>query len=386
MVTVSVIKADIGGWVGHAASHPDILDFGETRLAKAVNDGLLIDGHVSHCGDDMFLIMTHNRGENDEAVHKLAWDTFWDATQEVAKPLKLYGAGQDLLTDAFSGNIKGMGPGSAEMEIEERPSEPIIVFMGDKCSSGAFNLPLYKMFADPFNTAGLVIAEPLHEGFSYEVWDLKEHKSIVFNCPEDLYDLLLFIGSPARFAVKRVFNRITGEIAAVSSTDKLSMMSGRYIGKDDPTMVARCQGNFPAVGEIIEPFTTAWTVEGWMRGSHNGPLMPVALKDAHPSRFDGPPRLVALGFQLANGKLIGPRDMFDDPGYDRARDEANIIGDYLRKHGPFEPHRLPLDEMEYTTMPAIAAKRKGQWKDLSREDAAGQLKAGQPTASETEVE
>ena len=51
------------------------------------------------------------------------------AAVEVAKKLKLYGAGQDLLADAFSGNVKGMGPGCAEMEIEERPSEPVIVFM-----------------------------------------------------------------------------------------------------------------------------------------------------------------------------------------------------------------------------------------------------------------
>ena len=32
--------------------------------------------------------------------------------------------------------------------------------------------------------------------------------------------------------------------------------------------------------------------------------------------------------------------------------------DYLRRHGPFEPHRLPLDEMEYTTMPAVAERRR----------------------------
>jgi fructose 1,6-bisphosphatase len=99
----------------------------------------------------MFLIMTHDQGEDNEQIHKLAWDTFIAGT-ELAKKLKLYGAGQDLLTDAFSGNIKGAGPGSAEMEIDERPSEPIIVFMGDKTSAGGFNLGLYKMFADPFNT------------------------------------------------------------------------------------------------------------------------------------------------------------------------------------------------------------------------------------------
>jgi fructose 1,6-bisphosphate aldolase/phosphatase len=364
MVTVSSIKADIGGMVGHCSSHPDILDLGREELERAKQRGLLIDFHVSHCGDDMFLIMTHDRGENNTEVHKLAWDTFVKGT-ELAKKLKLYGAGQDLLADAFSGNIKGAGPGSAEMQIEERPSEPIIVFMADKTSAGAFNLPLYKMFADPFNTPGLVIGEPLHGGFAFEIQDVKEHAQITLNAPDEIYDMLVFIGSPQRYAIKRVFNRLSGEIAAVSSTDKLSLIAGRYVGKDDPTMLVRCQGNFPAVGEVLEPFTTAWTVEGWMRGSHHGPLMPVSLKDAHPSRFDGPPRLVALGFQLANGKLIGPNDMFDDPGFDNVRQEANNIADYLRKHGPFEPHRLPLEEMEYTTMPLVAKKMNQRWQAIS---------------------
>jgi len=379
MVTISVIKADIGGWVGHSASHPDILALGQERLIKAQQQGLLIDSHVSHCGDDMFLIMTHDRGEDNTEVHKLAWDTFIAGT-EVAKKLKLYGAGQDLLADAFSGNIKGAGPGSAEMEIEERPSEPIIVFMADKTSAGAFNLPLYKMFADPFNTPGLVIAEPLHEGFRFQIQDVMEHKQIELRAPEELYDLLVFIGAPARYALKRVYNNLSGEIAAVSSTDKLSLIAGRYVGKDDPTMVVRCQGNFPAVGEVIEPFTVPWIVEGWMRGSHHGPLMPVSLNDAHPSRFDGPPRLVALGFQVADGKLGMPRDMFDDPGYDHVREEANHIGDFLRKHGPFEPHRLPLEEMEYTTMPAVAAKMADRWTDLS-DDSKGQKIMAAPIAN-----
>jgi len=92
--------------------------------------------------------------------------------------------------------------------------------------------------------------------------------------------------------------------------------------------------------------------------------MPVSLQDAHPSRFDGPPRVVALGFQLAQGKLVGPRDMFDDPGFDNARRQANEIADYLRRHGPFEPHRLPLEEMEYTTMPRVAAQLAERWEPI----------------------
>ena len=363
MGTLSVIKADIGGFVGHSAMHPDLLASANEDLEKALQGGLLVDYHCSHCGDDLFLILSHDRGENSEEIHRLAWDVFQKGT-EVARKLKLYGAGQDILADAFSGNIRGAGPGSAEMAIEERPSEPVLVFMADKTSAGAFNLPLYKMFADPFNTPGLVIAEGLHDGFSFEVHDVRDHKKIMLDAPEEIYDLLIFLGSPNRYATKRVFSRSTGEVGAVSSTDKLSLIAGRYVGKDDPTMVVRAQGAFPAVGEVLEPFSIPFIVEGWMRGSHHGPLMPVGLEDAHPSRFDGPPRIVALGFQVAHGKLVGPRDMFDDPVYDQVRNKAAEVADYLRSHGPFEPHRLPLEEMEYTTMPRVAGNLAARWQTM----------------------
>jgi len=354
-ITLSVIKADVGGFVGHSASHPQVLAEAGTFLAKAKRDGTLIDYHITSCGDDMQLIMTHQQGEDNGDIHKLAWDAFCAST-EVAKKLKLYGAGQDLLADAFSGNIKGLGPGVAEMEFEERKSEPVLIFMADKTSAGAWNMPLYKMFADPFNTIGLVIAPSMHSGYAFKVHDLKGHKKIIFNAPEEIYDLLVFIGAPTHFAIKAVYSRETGDIAAVSSTERLSLIAQRYVGKDDPVCIVRCQGIFPAVGEVLEPFAAPILVEGWMRGSHMGPIMPVPFHQSTPSRFDGPPRVIAAGFQLANGELIGPRDMFADPSFDLARQKTNEMADMMRRHGPFEPHRLPLEEMEYTTMPEVAKK------------------------------
>ncbi len=353
-ITLSVIKADVGGFVGHSSIHQNLLDVAQEKLSKAKDSGLIVDFHVTRVGDDLELIMTHERGVDNEEVHQLAWDTFLAATEE-AKKLKLYGAGQDILSDAFSGNIKGMGPGVAEMEFVERKSEPVIVFMADKTSPGAWNLPLYKMFADPFNTAGLVIDPTMHEGFKFDVVDVYGSKAITIDCPEEMYDLLMLIGAMRRFMIRRVFRK-DGEIAAAASTQKLSLIAGRYIGKDDPVLIVRCQSGFPAVGEALEPFAFPHIVEGWMRGSHHGPLMPVAFYEANPSRFDGPPRVIAAGFQITNGKLIGPRDLFDDPAFDRARQLANEIGDYLRAHGPFEPHRLGLDDLEYTTMPQLMKK------------------------------
>ena len=359
MITLSVIKADIGGYVGHSCSHPDILGKAQEWLERAKKQGLLVDFHITCCGDDLQLIMTHEQGELNERIHKLAWDTFVDGTK-LAKQLGLYGAGQDLLADAFSGNVKAMGPGVAEMEFEERKSEPVIIFMADKTSAGAWNMPLYKMFADPFNTIGLVIAPTMHDGFTFEVHDVKQNQKITFSAPEEIYDMLCFIGAPSRYVVKAVYSRATGNIAAVSSTQRLSLIAGRYVGKDDPVCIVRSQGEFPAVGEVLEPFSHPALVEGWMRGSHHGPLMPVAQRESTPTRFDGPPRVIAAGFQLAGGKLVGPRDMFDDPSFDETRRLANIAAEYMRRHGPFEPHRLPLDEMEYTTMPEVMKKMEGR--------------------------
>ena len=119
-ITLSVIKADIGGYVGHSESHPDIIAKAAECLNKAKKDGLLIDCQATKCGDDLQLIMTHQKGTGSYEIHKLAWDTFVTGTA-LAKKMKLYGAGQDLLSDAFAGNVKGMGPGLAEMEFEERP-------------------------------------------------------------------------------------------------------------------------------------------------------------------------------------------------------------------------------------------------------------------------
>jgi len=360
-ITLSCIKADVGGYVGHGEVHPELL--ARARELMAASD-LLIDAHVTRVGDDINLIMTHREGVDSPRIHGLAWDTFKQVT-EVAKRLKQYGAGQDLLVDAFSGNVRGLGPGVCELEFEERPSEPVIVFMADKTEPGAWNLPLYKIFADPFNTPGLIIDNKMHKGFDFVVHDLKANKQITMSCPEELYDLLMYIGAPHSYVVKEIHSRELGEVCASATTTKLSLIAGRYVGKDDPSLIVRCQSGLPAVGEALEPFAWPHFVGGWMRGSHCGPLMPCALEDARPSRLDGPPRVVALGFQLADGELIGPRDMFADSAWDKAREMANEMAYTMRRHGPFEPHRLSLEEMEYTTMPQIMERLASRWQTIA---------------------
>jgi len=262
-----------------------------------------------------------------------------------------------------------MGPGIAEMEIEERASDPIIVFAGDKMGGGSFNYPLFRMFADPFNTAGLVIDPNMGGGFKFEVLDSKENKKVVLKCPEEMYELIALIGTQSRYMVSHVWRANDHLVCAATSTTRLSLIAGKYVGKDDPVCIVRTQHGLPAVGEMLAPFMHSYFVEGWMRGSHWGPVMPVGLKDSKCTAFDGPPRMVALGFQVGNSKIAADEngnllisDLFDDPAFDIARKEAVKNGIMLRRMGEFEPARLSQETMEYTTLPEVLKKLKDRFK------------------------
>jgi len=365
--TISIIKADVGSIVGHHVVAQPLFEIAKDRLENAQKRGLINSFYVFNAGDDLELLMVHEKGERNSEIHALAWETFQQAAEK-AKDLKLYGAGQDLLKTAFSGNIRGMGPGVAEMEIEERGSDPIVVFAADKTSAGSFNYPLFRTFADPMNTAGLVIDLSMFGGFKFEVLDTKENRKVVLKCPEETYELIGLIGSSTRYSVSRVWRAHDDLPCAVTSTTKLSLIAGKYVGKDDPVALVRAQHGLPAVGEILVPFLHTYFVEGWMRGSHWGPLMPVSLSDSKCTVFDGPPRMVAIGFQICNGRIASDssdtpmvEDLFNDPAFEMARREAVEMAGVLRRMGEFQPARLSEEAMEYTTLPRILEKLKSRF-------------------------
>jgi fructose 1,6-bisphosphate aldolase/phosphatase len=369
--TISIIKCDVGSLAGHHIVPKPLFDVAEKNLEKAAEEGVINNFTVFNAGDDLELLMAHEKGEQNHMIHELAWNIFREAADK-ASQLKLYAAGQDLLKDAFSGNIRGMGPGVAEIEIEERKSEPIVVFAADKTSAGSFNYPLFRMFADPMNTAGLVIDPNMLCGFKFEVIDTIENKAITLKCPEEMYELLALIGTVGRYVISRVWRASDDLICAASSVSKLSLIAGKYVGKDDPVMIARAQHGLPAVGEILAPFMHSYFVQGWMRGSHWGPIMPVGLKSSKCTVFDGPPRIVALGFQVADGKIscdddgkLLIADLFDDPAFALARREAVNNACTLRNMGEFEPARLSAEDMEYTTIQTVLEKLGQRFKPLN---------------------
>ena len=375
-VTVSVIKADVGSVVGHSRPHPKMMALCEDVLREGMKADVINDFFVTRVGDDINLFMAHGKGENHKDVHGLAWEAFMTASK-AAKDMKLYAAGQDILKDAFSGNVRGAGPGAAEMEFVERGSEPVLFFMADKTEPSAYSLPLTRIFMDPFTTTGLVIDPRMHVGFKFEIVDVFKCKKIVMSSPEESYDILSLLGDTSRYAIKRIFSKDASiGVASVVSTEKLNVCAGKYVGKDDPVCLVRCQSGLPAVGEVLQPYMFPQLVAGWMRGSHYGAWYPCSVEDSDPTYFDGPPRVVCLGLQISNGKFQGleepgsspgvhrPVDFFAGSVWDEARRKAVKVSIYIRQHGPFMPGILGPEEMEYTTRPAVLEKLTKRMEDI----------------------
>ncbi len=346
-ITLSIIKADIGSVGGHIAPSRSLFAVVKDRVKNAPA-GLVDDTFISSTGDDIALLLTHRHGVGNERIHKLAWEAFIAGTER-AREQGLYGAGQDLLKDAFSGNVKGMGPAVAEMEIDERPNEPFLMFAADKTDPGAYNLPLYLGFADPMYCSGLILSPKMEKGFTFTIMDVghtEGDRIIELHTPENLYDIAALLRDNQRFVVESIHSRETGEPVVAVSTTRLHNIAGKYTGKDDPVMLVRVQGAFPATGEVLAPFGICHHVAGFMRGSHTGPLMPVR-RNSSVSFFDGPPIVSCLAFCVHDGRLTHPADAFDHPFWDHIRDKAARKAYEMREQGFSGPAMLPYAELEY---------------------------------------
>lgn len=346
-VTLTAIKADVGSIGGHLRPSDALLDAVRDAVREG-GKGRVIDFAVTHTGDDVAILMSHDRGTDDSVIHKLAWDAFLAGTS-VAKRQGLYGAGQDLLKDAFSGNAKGLGPAVAEMTFEERPNEPFLLFTADKTEPGAYNLPLYLGFADPMYNAGLALSPVVGEGFTFTIMDvdhIEGDRVIELVTPEEVYDLVALLRDNGRFVIESIRSRHDGDIAAVCCTTRLRNIAGKYVGKDDPILLVRTQKSFPATGEVLAPYNIAHLVSGFMRGSHTGPLMPVKAGSTV-SFFDGPPIVSCLAYCVREGKLTEAVDAFDHPYWDWVRNKAAQKATFIREQGFSGPAMLGYHELEY---------------------------------------
>lgn len=351
--TISVIKADVGSIGGHTQPSPEMV----AACKQYLNGSLRFkDSLVTYTGDDLCFILSHTSGVGNHEIHRICWDAFQAATG-VAFRQGLYGAGQDLLVDAPSGNIRGAGPAVAEIEFDhdpdskDRPAEAFLVFAADKCGPGAYNLPLYLAFCDPMHDGGLLLNPKMHKGFTFTIIDM-DHRGgdrvIRLDAPEDIWKIAALLRDTDRFAVEAVHSRYkpSEQVASVSAT-RLHNIAGKYTGKDDPVALVRTQGMFPAPEEMVEPYFLGHYVTGDARGSHVMPLMPVAIK----TPVAGPyclPIVSCLAFSLNRDGKFQFVDIFGDSVWDATRHKIMRKAEEFRRQGFFGVTMASHQELAYT--------------------------------------
>jgi fructose 1,6-bisphosphate aldolase/phosphatase len=264
LFTVSDIKADAGGKVGHTSPPSHFAPVAEASLREAAETGLILGtSKFLAAGDDGHLVMTHTRGADDNAVHLFAFRTFFRQVW-VAEVLgyKWYGLGQDLVgkgtagqtTEAlagltprflqllgealppaertrlgelrtaferwqagtakgkapappFAGNVSGQGPGFAELPMP-RPA-PVGLLAIDKAGPSAFNLPVWEALRRCRADGSLMcyLEGTDARGVVLEVWDVEHHKRVFLDLDADPAFAQALLGATDKFNFKRVWTR-----------------------------------------------------------------------------------------------------------------------------------------------------------------------------------
>lgn len=395
---VKAAKADVGGVGGHvvvdsevqAAFADHILRY--NRFRGSANRPIFRSVFFTHTGDDVCAVgVVDGRSvEHPEAADELLWDAF-QVGAEVAKKLGNYAPGQDLKADAFSGNIRGMGPGAVLLPLPFRPnsrdtSQTVLVATADKTEPGTYNYITRGAYLDPRYNTGLLIAKSdMNKGYNFKIVDVdtkqqaiengtnpsdegalnnemerlsKTERSIMLKGPENYYDLAALTMNSTRFVIAEVWTKDEGgnqkDLGLVVSAERLhnikDPITGRFVygGKDDPVMLALAQGAWPAPGEIMSPIAEIPIVAGDCRGSHFLPLYPTPI-NSQTSYWSGPiMSAITASINLETGRIGSISDqMAKGTPWDGIRNSAaNKIVEF-RKQGYTHPGTLGTGEMEY---------------------------------------
>lgn len=379
-LTLTDIKADAGGKLGHTAPPTSFLAVAKACLTEAREQQLIRDGCAFAVGDDLHLLMSHGQGIDANSIHLLAFRTFWRAvwvTQLIG--YKPYGLAQDLkigpatkgkaveemaqpserfvtlladllpteeavhlptLRDAFgkwqrgqasarverpfSGNVTGQGPGFAEIPVSEQGEFALLA--ADKAGPAAFNLPL-------FYAAEVALREPnfrsrYGESLAFEIFDVHRHRRIFLDACSHREAIRNLLGATNLFNVKRLWalpkpqidsSQIKQTLASLllaASTEKLAIISGGEYVGKDDPVLL---GVRPLVEPIFQLTRDGfYLTQGDERGSHYMMLVPKPLQEAVATvRSRG--LEVGLRVFLSGGGQISLQDVYAEPQFEAAR-------------------------------------------------------------------
>jgi fructose 1,6-bisphosphate aldolase/phosphatase len=388
---VKATKADVGGVGGHVVAAEEV----KSVVAKFVLDNNVARGEpifssliVTHTGDDIAVTGIMAEGVDMSVVDELMWDALQEGAHKAGE-LGLYGPGQDLVADAFTGNLRGAGPATVTLPFpvrKDNPSQTVLVSFADKTEPMAFNHYATGAYMLPrFNTGLIIAASKMKRGYLFEIVDLDtkaqaveagahprdqkaldgkmeelakglQEKVITLRAPEDLYDIEGLTRS-SRFVIARVWSRNEkgekDQLGYVCSAERLHNIKTKkgftYGGKDDPVLLAFAQGDWPAPGEITSPWATAPMVAGDCRGSHNLHILPMPI-NSQTSYWSGPIlSALTLSCNIHTGRIGAISDQFalGTPWDEVRRTASQLAIQFRHAHGVKQPATLHEDELEY---------------------------------------
>src|SRR5216117_1718486 len=285
---IKATKADVGGVGGHVVAAEEV----KSIIAKFVLENNAFHGEpiftslvVTHTGDDCALTGIMAESVDMSVVDELMWDALQEGATKAAE-LGLYGPGQDLVADAFTGNLRGAGPATVALPFpvrKDNPSQTVLVSFADKTEPMAFNYYATGAYLLPrFNTGLVIASSKMKRGYIMEIVDLDtkaqaieagahprdqkaldgkmeelakglQEKVLTLRAPEDLYDIE-GLTRASRFVIARIWSRNEkgerDELGYVCSAERLHNIKTKkgftYGGKADPVLLAFAQGDSPA--------------------------------------------------------------------------------------------------------------------------------------------
>jgi fructose 1,6-bisphosphate aldolase/phosphatase len=388
---IKATKADVGGVGGHVVAADEV----KSVVAKFVLENNAYGGEpiftsliVTHTGDDIAVTGIMAETVDMGVVDQLMWDALQEGAGK-ATELGLYGPGQDLLADAFTGNLRGAGPATVALPFpvrKDNPSQTVLLSFADKTEPMAFNYFATGAYLLPrFNTGLVIAASKMKRGYLMEIVDLDtkaqaveagahprdqkaldgkmeelakglQEKVITLRAPEDLYDIEGLCRS-SRFVIARIWSRNErgerDQLGYICSAERLHNIKTKkgftYGGKDDPVLLAFAQGDWPAPGEITSPWAACPMVAGDCRGSHNLHVLPMPI-NSQTSYWSGPIlSAITLSCNIHTGRIGAISDQFAlGTPWDEVRRRASDLAIQFRlAHGIRQPATLHEDELEY---------------------------------------
>src|SRR3989440_9367422 len=175
---IKATKADVGGVGGHVVAADEV----KSIIAKHVLDNNGYRGEpmftsfiVTHTGDDVAVTGIMSEAIDMSVVDELMWDALQEGASKAAE-LGLYGPGQDLVADAFTGNLRGAGPATVALPLpvrKDNASQTVLASFADKTEPMAFNYYATGAYLLPrFNTGLVIAASKMNRGYIMEIVDL----------------------------------------------------------------------------------------------------------------------------------------------------------------------------------------------------------------------